>query len=188
MSECRCQPNALLRLILRSPSECEGVSKDGAARAASCFETTAPAARLRFLSMRPVSATLGAQEELEIENRNSARRRHRPRGRPGSRQGDEGRRRQDRPRHRMARVADRQGRPREARQHAAEDHRRDAAQHRRLDHGADRPQRLSARRHDLGDAAGAQEIRPVHGAAPRAVASDHSRRCTRTSTSRSSAS
>ena len=45
---------------------------------------------------------------------------------------------------------------------------------RRLDHGPDRAQRLSARRHDLGDAAGAQEIRSVHGAPPRAVASDHS--------------
>ena len=41
-------------------------------------------------------------EGTEFENRNSARRRHRPRSRSGSRQGDEGRGRQDRARHRMA--------------------------------------------------------------------------------------
>ena len=73
----------------------------------------------------------------------------------------------DRPRHRMA-ASCRSARPgTSARQHAADGHRGDAARARRLDHGPDRPQRLSARRPDLGDAAGAQEVRPVRGAAAR---------------------
>ena len=77
------------------------------------------------------------------------------------RQGDEGGGGAHRPRDRLAAAADRQARARAARQHAAGRDRDGAAQARRLDHGADRPRRLSAQRSDLGDAGGAQEVRAV---------------------------
>ena len=91
------------------------------------------------------------------------------------RQGDEGRRRQDRPRHRMASSLPIGKAGHEQHGNTLPKITEETPAHaRRLDHGADRPQRLSARRHDLGDAAGAQEVRPVRGAAAGAVASDHS--------------
>ena len=76
----------------------------------------------------------------------------------------------ERPRDRVASAADRQGRARGARRYAAGGDRAGAARARRLDHGADRARRLSARRHDLGDAAGAQEVRAVRRGAALAVA------------------
>ena len=74
---------------------------------------------------------------------------------------------------RLAAAADRQGGPRGARRHPSGGDRAGVARARRLDHGTDRARRLSARRRDLGDAAGAQEIRPVRGGAPVAVARHH---------------
>ncbi len=85
-------------------------------------------------------------------------------------QGDEGGRIARAPGDSMARAADRQAGPRAARPYAAGGDGACSARARRLGDGADRTCRLSARGCDLGDAAGAQEVRPVRGGAPCPVA------------------
>ena len=85
-------------------------------------------------------------------------------------QGDEGRSVARAPRDRVAGAADRQARARAARQYPPGGDREGPARARRLGDGADRARRLSARGRHLGDAAGAQEVRPVRRGAPGAVA------------------
>ena len=120
------------------------------------------------------SRTSASSWRSELENRNPAGRRHRPRSRSGMRQGDEGGRRARAARDRLAAAADRQARARGARQHASGGDRAEPARARRLGDGTDRARRLSARRCHLGDAAGAQEVRPVRGGAAGAVPCHHS--------------
>src|SRR5262249_1307198 len=117
-----------------------------------------------------MSKTPGSSWKNELEDRNSAGRRHRPRGRFRMRQGDEDRRRARAARDRVAAVAHWQVGPGRARPYPSGTDRTGLTRTRRLDHGSDRARRLPAWRPDLGDAAGTQEIRPVRRRAPGAVA------------------
>ena len=126
----------------------------------------------RFLSTTFFAARCRPGRRL-LENRNFARRRHRSRSRAGDRQGDESRGRARRPCHRMAPAADRQGWARQGRQYAAAVDRGGVVEARRLDHGADRPRRLSAQGSHLGYAAGAQALRIVRRHPAVALLSEH---------------